>query len=143
MPALTVGTRGSRLALRQAETALDHLRERHPDTRFELKVIQTEGDRDRSRPISQIGDKGVFVRAIERALLSREIDMAVHSLKDVPGDEVTPGLVLAAFSKREDPHDVVIARDGVHLADLPSGARVGTSSPRRRVQLRALRPGLP
>jgi hydroxymethylbilane synthase len=142
MRTLLLGTRGSRLALAQAQLALAHLRERHPDHRFELKTIQTAGDRDRLRPISQIGDKGVFVRAIEDALLRGEIDLAVHSLKDVPGDHAVPELTLAAFSVREDPRDVLVARAGKTLAQLPSGARVGTSSPRRRVELRAVRADL-
>jgi hydroxymethylbilane synthase len=137
-----LGTRGSRLALRQAELALTQLRNRHPEERFELTIIQTAGDRDRARPISEIGDKGVFVRAIEQALLAGEIHLAVHSLKDVPGEYSIPELALAAFSKREDPRDVLVSRTGASLTDLPSGARIGTSSPRRRVQLRAVRPDL-
>src|SRR5947209_4593167 len=105
-----LGTRGSRLALRQADLVLAQLRERHPDQRFELRIIQTAGDRDRARPIWQLGDKGVFVRAIEQALLDGEIDLAVHSLKDVPGDQTIAELTLAAFSMREDPRDVLVSR---------------------------------
>jgi hydroxymethylbilane synthase len=142
MRPLTLGTRGSRLALRQAELTLSQLRERHPDAQFELRVVQTAGDRDRTRPISTIGDKGVFVRAIEYSLLVGEIDLAVHSLKDVPGDVSVAGLVLAAFSQREDPRDVLVSRAKLRLSELPAGARVGTGSPRRRAQLRAVRPDL-
>jgi hydroxymethylbilane synthase len=92
--------------------------------------------------VSQLGDKGVFVRNIEAALLSGEIDLAVHSLKDVPSDDDVPGLKLAAFSPREDARDVLVSRDGKLLADQALGAIVGTSSLRRRSQLRACRPDL-
>jgi len=92
-------------------------------------------------PLSQFGTTGVFAKEIERLLLDGAIDVAIHSLKDVPPEE-TPGLVLAAFPERADPRDALVSRKGLAFADLPSGARVGTSSVRRRAQLRALRPDL-
>src|SRR5437868_879874 len=137
-----VGTRGSSLALRQTELIVGLLRTKQPGREFRIKVIQTRGDRIQDRPISQIGDKGIFVRAIERALLDDEIDLAVHSLKDVPSDGDRPELELAAFSTREDPRDALISRSGVGLYQLPAGARLGTSSLRRRVQIRLLRADL-
>lgn len=137
-----VGTRGSRLALRQTELIVTLLGERFPGVVFTTEVVRTEGDRVQDRPISQIGDKGVFVRSIERSLLARDIDLAVHSLKDIPADIETPGLELAAYSEREDPRDVLLSPSGATLDQLPSGARVGTSSLRRRVQLQAIRPDL-
>lgn len=139
---VTLGTRGSPLALRQTELVVDRLRARYPGTDFDIHVIRTQADREQNRPISQFGDKGVFVRAIERELLNGKVDLAVHSLKDVPADYQTPGLELAAFSPREDPHDVLVSREGASLQDLPAGASIGTSSSRRRVQLLAARPDL-
>jgi hydroxymethylbilane synthase len=94
------------------------------------------------RPISQLGDKGVFVRALERALLAGEVDLAVHSLKDVPGDDTTAGLELVAFSTREDARDCLISGSGETLDRLPPGAHVGTSSLRRSVQLQEIRPDI-
>ncbi len=105
-------------------------------------MISTEGDRVQDVSISQLGDKGVFVRAIETALLKGEIDLAVHSLKDVPSDQEMTGLQLAAFSAREDARDVVVSRGNLSLSDLPAGSVVGTSSLRRRAQLAAERPDL-
>lgn len=137
-----LGTRGSALARRQTDLVVERLRAGYPDVEFTVEIVQTEGDRVRDRPISAIGDKGVFVRAIEHRLVYGAIDLAVHSLKDVPADSQTPGLVLAAFSPREDPRDVLVSRSGERLRELPSGARIGTSSLRRRVQLRALRADL-
>lgn len=140
--ALAIGTRGSALALKQAETVRAQLREQNPQIEFVLRTISTRGDEVRDRPISEVGDKGIFIRTLERALLAGEIDIAVHSLKDVPSDTETDGLVIAAFSAREDPRDVIVGRHGADLHDLPSGAVVGTGSARRRVQLLALRPDL-
>jgi hydroxymethylbilane synthase len=105
-----------------------------------IRVIQSEGDFNQHQPISQFGDKGVFVRALERALLNGEIDLAVHSLKDVPSDAETPGLSLVAFSKREDPRDCLVSKDSLTLECLPQASRVGTSSLRRRIQLLEVRP---
>ncbi|MBV9282375.1 MAG: hydroxymethylbilane synthase [Chloroflexi bacterium] len=140
--AITLGTRGSPLALRQSEIVRDLLIARFPTLAVRVQTVQTMGDRIQDRPIWQIGDKGVFVRAIERALLAGEIDIAVHSLKDVPSDVETPGLALSGFSPREDARDVLVSGGKDTLAALPAGSRVGTSSLRRRVQVLAIRPDL-
>jgi len=137
---LIVGTRGSHLALRQAEIALTTLRAAHPQAQFEVQTIRTEGDRT-SASLAEIGGRGVFVIEIERALLTGKIDIAVHSLKDLPSEE-TPGLTIAAVLPREDPRDALVSRDGSKLQDLPLGVTVGTGSPRRAAQLLALRPDL-
>jgi hydroxymethylbilane synthase len=139
---IRLGTRGSPLALRQTQLIAQALGAAYPDVPVEIRVIRTEGDRVADRPLSQFGDKGVFVRAIEHVLLDGEVDLAVHSLKDVPSDHTVSGLVLAAFSPRADPRDALVSRDGQLLAELPSGSTVGTSSPRRRMQLLAARPDL-
>jgi hydroxymethylbilane synthase len=136
-----LGTRGSPLALRQADLILDRLRVSFPMTEFETRIIHTTGDRHQDQPISSLGDKGVFVRGIEEALKAGEIDAAVHSLKDVPGDVEQPGLVLAAYSSREDPRDVLVS-SGDTLARLSPGSRIGTGSLRRITQLRVTFPSL-
>jgi hydroxymethylbilane synthase len=136
-----IGTRGSRLALRQTEIVLQALRRHHPDASFEVRPVRTAGDKQARASLSEIGGRGVFVAELERALLSRDIDIAVHSLKDLPSEE-TGGLLLAAVCRREDARDVLISREGQHLADLPAGATVGTGSPRRAAQVRAARPDL-
>ena len=117
------------------------MRRHFPDHEFVVQTIKTLGDRVVDVPLSQFGMTGVFVKEIDRVLLDGGIDVAVHSLKDVPPDE-TPGLLLAAFPERADPRDALVSRDGRRFADLPAGARVGTSSVRRRAQLRAHRPDL-
>jgi hydroxymethylbilane synthase len=137
--ALIVGTRGSRLALCQAELVVDTLRARHPQLELTLREVRTEGDRRSRTSLAQIGGQGVFVKELEAALLRGDIDLAVHSLKDVPA-AVREGLVLAAFPERADPRDALVAPGGLALAGLASGARIGTGSARRAVQLRALRP---
>ncbi len=134
-----LGTRGSALALRQAEMTAELLRHGDYKAQVEVVVIRTEGDAIQDRPISQFGDKGVFVSAIETALLDGRVDIAVHSLKDVPADLEHPDLMLAGYSARADPRDVLVSRGGEDLAGLSVGARVGTSSLRRRVQLMAVR----
>ena len=133
-----VGTRGSRLALAQTALVVDALRAAHPDARFEVREITTQGDRD-TKPLSEIGGQGVFTKAIEDALLRNEIDIAVHSMKDLP-PRLTEGLTIAAVPKRGDPRDALVTKDGRKLADLTPGARIGTGSARRAVQLRAMRP---
>ncbi|MCH7717939.1 MAG: hydroxymethylbilane synthase [Chloroflexi bacterium] len=138
---LIVGTRGSRLALRQTELVVQSLRTHHPELQFQVREVRTEGDRRAQDSLSSIGGQGVFVKELEAALLRREVDLAVHSLKDVP-TELTPGLTLAAIPERADPRDALVSRDGATLATLPDGARVGTGSARRAVQIRALRPEL-
>jgi hydroxymethylbilane synthase len=139
---LTLGSRGSALAMRQTELVAELLRQKFPGVSLHIKAVQTAGDRNQHQPISALGDKGVFVRSIEQALLAHEVDIAIHSLKDVPSDVETPGLTLAAFSPRADARDVLVSRSGTDLEALPVGARVGTSSLRRRVQLQAVRPDL-
>jgi hydroxymethylbilane synthase len=138
MRTFVAGTRGSRLALRQTELVLDALRAAHAGVRIDVREIKTEGDRS-AAPLSEIGGLGVFTKAIEDALLAREIDIAVHSLKDLP-PRITPRTTIAAVPPRADPRDALVTADGRKLADLPSGARIGTGSERRAVQLRALRP---
>jgi hydroxymethylbilane synthase len=142
LSSVTLGSRGSALAMRQSELVADLLRQKFPDMALCVKAVLTTGDRDQHHPLSTLGDKGVFVRSIEQALLAHEIDIAIHSLKDVPSDVETPGLTLAAFSPRADARDVLVARSGSDLEALSAGSRVGTSSLRRRVQLQAVRPDL-
>jgi hydroxymethylbilane synthase len=137
---LVIGTRGSALARWQAEHVAAELRRLHPGLVVELSIIVTEGDRFRSGPLPLAG-KGLWVKDLERALLDGSVDLAVHSLKDVPA-ELAPGLSLAAFPSRADPRDAVVSRGGEPLFALPSGARVGTSSLRRVAQLKAVRPDL-
>ncbi|MBN1262446.1 MAG: hydroxymethylbilane synthase [Anaerolineae bacterium] len=136
-----VGTRGSALALWQTTWVVEHLRVLHPHAHFEVIEIRTTGDRVRDRPLFQAGGVGLFVKELEVALLAAEIDLAVHSLKDMPG-RVTPGLDIAAMPEREDPRDALVSRLGLTLDALPEGARVGTSSRRRAAQLLAQRPDL-
>jgi len=136
-----IGTRGSGLALAQAELALAALRRAWPGLRYELVVIRTTGDRRRGMPLSRLGGRGAFVAELEAALLRGEVDMAVHSLKDLPV-RLAPGLALAAIPLRHDPRDALVSRHEGGLAGLPSGALVGTGSPRREAQLRLLRPDL-
>jgi hydroxymethylbilane synthase len=137
---LRVGTRGSALALAQARAVVAALATRGIEG--EVVVIRTEGDRLGEAPVAGLGGKGLFVGEIEAALADGRIDLAVHSLKDVPG-ALAPGLALVAFPPREDPRDVLVTR-GVcgGIGDLPDGARVGTSSARRRALLLAARPDL-
>lgn len=136
---LRLGTRASALATTQSGHVADLIRER-TGREVELVEVSTEGDRNRG-PLAQIGGTGVFVTALRDALLDGRVDLAVHSLKDLP---TTPadGITLAAVPVREDPRDVVVARDGLTLGELPPGSRVGTGSPRRTSQLHALGLGL-
>jgi hydroxymethylbilane synthase len=136
-----IGTRGSQLALRQAEEVATGLRRAWPGLGVELVVIRTSGDRLATAHLADVGGKGLFVKEIEEALLEEQVDLAVHSLKDLPAER-PEGLVLAAFPRREDPRDVLVAAKPTRLDALPHGARVGTSSLRRRVQLLARRPDL-
>ena len=140
MRKVVVGTRGSRLALLQTEEVLAALGEQ-AGWSFEVRVIATEGDRDRTTPIAGLGGRGVFVKEIERALSAEEIDLAVHSLKDMTTVE-TPGLVIAAVPHRASPLDAAYVPSGGTLDSLAEGARVATGSPRRAAQLRAHFPGL-
>jgi len=136
-----IGTRRSALALWQARYVSGLLTTHHPGISVELVEMSTQGDRMLEGPLALIGGKGLFVREIEEVLLRGEVDLAVHSLKDLPGD-LPDGLVLAAPPPREDPRDALVSRQGGTLHSLPNGARVGTSSLRRGLQLRALRPDL-
>lgn len=136
-----IASRGSELALWQARWVQDRLA-RHTDRAVEIEVIRTTGDRVQDVPLSWIGDRGLFTKEIDGAILDGRADIAVHSLKDVP-TRVPDGLRLAAVTQREDPRDVLVTGSGAGtIADLPSGARIGTSSLRRRAQLRRLRPDL-
>lgn len=130
---LRLGSRGSTLALVQAESLRAVLLAAHPELRAEIVPIRTTGDRVTERPLAAVGEKGVFTKEIDRALLDGEVDLAVHSLKDVP-TRLAEGLRLAAVPTREDPRDVLVgpASERVTMAALPPGARVGTSSLRRR-----------
>ncbi|MFQ5520511.1 MAG: hydroxymethylbilane synthase [Candidatus Methylomirabilia bacterium] len=141
MTAIRVGTRGSPLALRQAELVIARLRALGRGCPVEAVPIKTSGDRLAQVALADFGGKGLFVKEIEEALLERQVDLAVHSLKDLPA-EVPAGLCLAAYLPRENPQDVLVSKRGGGLADLPAGALVGTSSLRRRVLLLAHRPDL-
>ncbi|WP_322822341.1 hydroxymethylbilane synthase [Chloroflexus sp.] len=144
MARLLLGTRGSALARVQSEWVADALRTAFPSLEVDLRIISTTGDRVLDVALSAVGDKGLFVKELEHALLAGEVDLCVHSAKDMP--TVTPdGLVLAAFPVRVDPRDVLVVRQaglGTDLASLPAGARVGTSSLRRTSQVRHHRPDL-
>ena len=138
---LVIATRGSALALWQAEHVKARLAAVAPDLVVEFDVIKTSGDKILDVPLAKVGGKGLFVKEIEQALIDREADLAVHSMKDVPA-ELAPGLVLAAVSTREVPWDALCARAPVTVDTLPRGAKVGTSSMRRQCQLLARRPDL-
>ncbi len=131
---LRIGTRGSQLALFQANWVKDQLIQAHPHLKVSLVKIKTTGDKIQDVPLAKIGGKGLFVKEIEEALLQKRIDLAVHSIKDVP-TQFPKGLLLAVITKREDPRDVFISREGKTLRDLPQGAKIGTSSLRRQAQL--------
>lgn len=136
---LTVATRKSALALTQTRAFLRALGARFPELTLEELHVTTTGDRIQDRALSQIGGKGLFIKEIEEALLEGRADIAVHSMKDVPA-ELAPSLVIGCVPEREDPRDAVITHSGAPLAELPPASRIGTSSLRRSVQLRALRP---
>jgi hydroxymethylbilane synthase len=140
--AITIGSRGSELALWQAHWVRNRLRERFPGLAVELEIIKTTGDKVLDSPLSKIGDKGLFTREIENALLKKQIDLAVHSLKDLP-TELPAGLMLGAICEREDVRDVFIPHPSNKiktLLDQPAGSRIATGSLRRRCQLLHLRP---
>lgn len=136
---LIIGTRSSPLALWQAEFTKAELSRHFPDLEITLKLVKTTGDVLLDSPLSKIGDMGLFTKDIEKFLIAKEIDLAVHSLKDVP--TATPeGLIISAFTEREDTRDVIISKTGAKLLDLPKNAKVATSSLRRMSQLKSLRP---
>jgi len=140
MKPIRVGTRGSRLALTQTQQVILALQAHHPGLSVETVVIKTTGDARQNVPFTAVDTKGMFVKEIEEALLAGAVDLAVHSLKDLPGD-LPGGLALAAIPSRQDPRDALLSA-GPTLAELPDGARVGTSSLRRQAQLRAVRSDL-
>jgi hydroxymethylbilane synthase len=136
---LRIGTRGSALALAQTHWVAERLMGKHPRITIEIVPIKTTGDRMQSVSLSVIGGKGVFVKEIEEALLKGEVDLAIHSMKDLPS-EIPADLVIGAVPEREDPRDVFISGDGRRLEQLTPGARIGTGSLRRGLQLRRLVP---
>ena len=138
---VVIGSRGSALALWQANWAKRKLASAYPDLSIEIEVIKTQGDRLSEMPLSQIGGKEVWTKEIEHALLSGSIDIAVHSLKDLP-TRLPEGLVLGAVSEREDVRDVLVSKNNLVFRDLPEGATVATSSLRRQAQLKHARPDL-
>jgi len=142
---LRIGTRGSPLALAQAHETRERLIAAHPALAapgaIEIRVIKTTGDKVQDRPLSEIGGKGLFTKEIEEALLAGEIDLAVHSMKDMP-TWLPDGLVIECLLPREDARDVLIATAGNSIATLPQGAVVGSASLRRAAQVKALRPDL-
>ena len=137
---ITIGTRASKLALWQAEYIAAEI-EKHHGCRVELRKMTTKGDRILDAPLAKIGGKGLFTKELEQAMLAGEIDLAVHSLKDMP-TEVPEGLVIGAITQRLDAGDAFVSVHYRSMEDLPQGARVGTSSLRRRAQLLAVRPDL-
>ncbi len=138
---LILGTRGSKLALQQSQWFQARLHEVAPDVQVMLRKIQTSGDKIVDVPLAKIGGKGLFVKEIEEALLAGEIDLAVHSIKDVPA-QLPDGLEILCVPPREDARDALISRDGRRFKDLPQGARIGTASLRRQAQLLNARPDL-
>ncbi len=136
---IRVGTRGSALALWQAEWVKAELEKKYPGMTVSLTKIKTTGDKILDVPLAQVGGKGLFVKEIEEAMLAQEIDIAVHSMKDVP-TMFPDGLHLACITKREDARDALLSRNHVKFKDLPKGANVGTSSLRRQAQLMNVRP---
>ena len=138
---LVIGTRGSQLAIWQAEWVQARLQEVAPNLSIRLERIQTSGDKILDVPLAKIGGKALFVKEIEEALLRKDIDLAVHSMKDVPS--VLPeGLAIHCVPQREDPRDALLSRDGQTFQNLPASAKVGTSSLRRQAQFLAQRPDL-
>ena len=137
----TVGTRGSKLALTQTNLVIDRLKGIYPSFDFSIEIIKTTGDSVWDTPLYLIGEKGLFIKEIEEALAHGDIDLAVHSMKDLPTD-LHDGCALSAVLPREDPRDTFVSLTYERLIDTPHGARIGTSSMRRKAQLLALRPDL-
>ena len=135
-----IGTRGSSLSIAQTKWVISELKKVNPDAEFEIKTIKTKGDTD-TRPLFSINQKGIFEKEIDRAVAERQVDFAVHSLKDVPS-KLAENLVLACIPKRESPNDVFISSNGTTLEKINSGAIIGTSSLRRAVQIKRKRPDL-
>lgn len=137
---ITIGTRGSQLALWQSQYIKNQINTLYSNLDVQLKIIKTKGDTIQDRSLVGLG-KGVFTKEIEIALLNKEIDLAVHSLKDLP-TEIPEGLCIPVIPLREDPRDILITKNNLRLDDLPNGAKIGTTSPRRRAQLLHLRSDL-
>jgi hydroxymethylbilane synthase len=139
---LKLGTRPSQLARRQTEVVATALRAARPDLQVDIRIYTTQGDQELSRPLPEIGGKGLFTAEIEAALRAGEIDMAVHSFKDLPiaSEASGAGLAIGATPERADARDVLVSRHRLPLAELPPGPRIGTSSPRRAAQILAARP---
>lgn len=141
MRKIIVGSRRSKLAMTQTKWVIEQLKKLGAPFTFEIKEIVTKGDQILNVTLSKVGGKGLFVKEIEQAMLNKEIDIAVHSMKDMPA--VLPdGLVIGTIPEREDPRDVLISKGNIPLSDLPAGAIVGTSSLRRKAQLLNIRPDL-
>ncbi len=138
---IKIGTRGSALALWQAEWVKSELEKKYPEVAVSLVRIKTTGDKILDVPLAKVGGKGLFVKEIEEALFAEEIDLAVHSMKDVP-TALPEGLHLGAITRREDPRDALLSQNRMKFSDLPKGAKVGTSSLRRQAQLMHARPDL-
>jgi len=136
-----IGTRGSKLALMQTSFVADKLRKIMPETNIEICVIKTSGDIMQDVSLLTIGGQGVFVKELEDALLSKKIDLAVHSMKDVPG-ETPDELMFAAILPREDMRDVLVSRDNIKMESMPKGAKIGTGSQRRGAQIKAILPDI-
>lgn len=141
MKNIRIGTRDSLLAMWQAEWVQSQLTIFYPQLKFELVSMKTKGDKILDVPLSRIGDKGLFTKELENGLLNQELDMAVHSLKDMP-TLLPMGLTISAFCEREEPRDVYLSKSGITLEELPSGSIIGTSSLRRKAQLKHYRPDL-
>ncbi|MCR1851080.1 hydroxymethylbilane synthase [Paeniclostridium sordellii] len=139
---IVVGSRGSNLALTQTNWVISELKKHHPNIEFEVKIIKTKGDLIQNVSLDKIGDKGLFVKEIEQQLIDKKIDIAVHSMKDMPSS-LPEGLKFAGIPKREDIRDVLILKEGYSsLEDLPNGAKIGSGSKRRKYQLLKYRPDL-
>lgn len=139
---IVVGSRGSKLALTQTNWIIDNLKKYNNDIEFEVKVIKTKGDKILDVALDKIGDKGLFVKEIENALLNSDIDLAIHSFKDMPST-LPHGLKFSGIPKREDYRDVLILRDGINdLSEIPIGGKIGSGSKRRKYQLLKLRPDI-
>jgi hydroxymethylbilane synthase len=139
MRKIIVGSRRSKLALTQTKWVIQQLKRLNPSYEFEIKEIVTKGDKILDVTLSKVGGKGLFVKEIEQAMLNKEIDMAVHSMKDMPA-YLPEGLTIGCIPEREDHRDVLISKDGLTLDQLPAGAKIGTSSLRRGAQILAHRP---
>ncbi len=138
---INVGTRGSKLALAQTNYVISRLKEKYPENEYNVVIITTTGDKDTTRPLDELGSKGLFVDEIEKALLNDDIQMAVHSLKDMPSSPMD-GLIFAKPWDREDPRDALLLKEYSSLNKLPEGAVIATGSKRRSYQLLKLRPDL-